>query len=297
MPVISVIVPTYNSERTIDRCVLSVLNQTLSDFELIVVDDQSTDGTVARLSRITDPRVSVLVQPQNNGVSAARNRGIAAAQADILCFLDSDDEYLPNKLSIVYSFFTEHPSIDVLIDSFEIHFPEPSGKPPKRRLNPELNDSESVRQAVYCREIFKATPALTIRRKTLAAAGLFDEGMQRREDMELLIRLTHVANCVSRSDILWHKHALDHSLSWPVDTFMMSLIDVAIRHDEYIRAPAYRCGLARDLTRHFLRLLRKRHLGTVARDFATFGQRFGPLREIGLVFEGFREMRRRRLRT
>lgn len=296
VPLISVIVPTYNREGTIERCVRSVLKQTLSDFELIVVDDGSGDATAAVLARIQDPRLLILAQPRNKGVSAARNLGIAKARADILCFLDSDDEYLPDKLSTVRTFFNDHPHIGALIDSFEIQFPESSGKPPKGRINPDLEDSESVRQAVYTRNIYKATPALSVRTQSLAAAGPFDEAIHLREDMDMLIRLTHVTKCASISRVLWKKHWLDQSLSWPVDKFMASLIDIASRHEEYLKVPAYRAGLARDLARHFRRLITNGRFYLLVRDVTAFGRRFGILRVPRLIFEGFIEIRDRRLR-
>ena len=286
VPLVSVIVPVYNGERTIERCVQSVLGQTLSDFELIVVDDASTDSTLARLARFNDPRLSVLVQRENRGVSAARNRGIAAARADLICFLDSDDEYLPHKLQAVHEYFFTHGDVDVLVDSFETHYPSERGRPPRKRLNPDLHDSAAVRRATYCRELYKATPALNVRRRALAAAGLFDEGMRRREDMELLIRLSHVARCESTSRVLWKKHWQGDSLSWPVDTFMTSLVDVAIRHSEYLTDAQYRRGLARDVARHFARLLWMGRLRVAAADFRSLSRCFGAATGLRLLLEG-----------
>jgi glycosyltransferase involved in cell wall biosynthesis len=100
--------PTFNRRATIMRAVDSVLAQTYRDWELIVVDDGSTDGTAEALRGI-DPRVRVLVQP-NRGAAAARNTGIAACRGRYITFLDSDDEWLPHFLALTCGFLDRHPS-------------------------------------------------------------------------------------------------------------------------------------------------------------------------------------------
>src|SRR5690625_3525723 len=97
-PTVTVVIPTYNRAHVVHRAIDSVLGQTFADFELIVVDDGSTDGTEAVLSTYTDPRIRYLVQLVNRGVSAARNRGIKEARGEFVAFLDSDDEWFPEKL-------------------------------------------------------------------------------------------------------------------------------------------------------------------------------------------------------
>ena len=99
-PAISVVMPSYNRESTIRAAAESVLRQTWQDFELIVVDDGSSDATVAALRAIDDPRLRILPQEVNRGVSAARNVGIDAARAPWVAFQDSDDEWLPEKLAL-----------------------------------------------------------------------------------------------------------------------------------------------------------------------------------------------------
>ena len=97
-PTVSVILPTYNRADTLGSAIESVLRQTFDSFELLIVDDGSTDGTGSVLQRITDPRVQVIRNPVNRGVSAARNAGIAEARAPFLAFQDSDDAWRPQKL-------------------------------------------------------------------------------------------------------------------------------------------------------------------------------------------------------
>jgi glycosyltransferase involved in cell wall biosynthesis len=99
-PLVSVIIPTYNRETLILRAIDSVLRQTYQNFELIVVDDKSTDGTQQVLSSIRDPRLRVLRHSTNSGPPATRNTGINAASGEYLAFLDSDDEWLEQKLEV-----------------------------------------------------------------------------------------------------------------------------------------------------------------------------------------------------
>ncbi len=97
MPKISVIIPVYNAEETIKETLESVLSQTFSQFEIIVINDGSQDKTLEIVSRILDPRLKVLSYP-NAGVSVSRNRGISQAAGEYVSFLDADDLWTPDKL-------------------------------------------------------------------------------------------------------------------------------------------------------------------------------------------------------
>lgn len=105
-PFFSVVIPTYNRQETILRSVNSVINQKYSNFELIVVDDGSTDNTKELLQDLN----LIYIYKDNAGVSSARNLGIRSAKADWVCFLDSDDEWLPNKLEIFHNKINANPS-------------------------------------------------------------------------------------------------------------------------------------------------------------------------------------------
>ncbi len=98
-PLVSVILPTYNRAATLDRAVRSVLLQDYRNFELIVIDDGSTDETSSYISTIQDKRLRYLRQERNQGVAAARNVGMAAAKGQLIAFLDSDDAWMPEKLA------------------------------------------------------------------------------------------------------------------------------------------------------------------------------------------------------
>lgn len=111
MPVVSVIMPAYGAEKTIADSIHSVLNQTYTDFELLVIHDCSPDGTRAVAERLarSDSRIRLIDNPRNLGVAASRNRGVAMAQGEWIAFLDSDDLWHPEKLARQLAFLEAHP--------------------------------------------------------------------------------------------------------------------------------------------------------------------------------------------
>jgi len=110
MPLVSVTSPTYNRADTILRAIESVQNQTLRDWELLVVDDGSTDDTAGLIAAryAGEPRLK-LIRQENHGVSAARNAGLRASSGKYLAFIDSDDEFLPHHLELESAFLESHP--------------------------------------------------------------------------------------------------------------------------------------------------------------------------------------------
>ncbi len=116
MSLVSVIVPTYNRRETIQAAIASVQRQTFADWELIVVDDGSTDDTAALIEG-SDPRL-VLIRQKNQGVNAARNTGMLRARGQYIAFLDSDDEWLPHHLELSVAFFRAFPGEDFLSGEF-----------------------------------------------------------------------------------------------------------------------------------------------------------------------------------
>lgn len=111
LPIISVLMPAYNVDRYIEEAVRSVLGQTLTNIEVVVVDDCSTDGTAAILRRIaaTDPRVVLVSLDRNLGISAALNAGLAACRASYIARADGDDVSLPGRLERQLAFMMQHP--------------------------------------------------------------------------------------------------------------------------------------------------------------------------------------------
>ena len=108
-PFISVIIPAYNAERWIEEACRSVLKQTLTNWELIVVDDGSDDRTYEIVGKLTEKNPSIiLIHTKNSGVSKARNQGIVEATGEYVIFLDADDRLAPKALEVLYQAITEH---------------------------------------------------------------------------------------------------------------------------------------------------------------------------------------------
>lgn len=115
-PRVSIVMPTYNRRDTIDRAIESVQAQRFDDWELVIVDDGSTDGTRDVVEKL-DPRIRLVVQ-KNQGVAGARNTGLAAARGDLIAFLDSDDAWTPHHLRLATAFFDAHPGEHVVTTEF-----------------------------------------------------------------------------------------------------------------------------------------------------------------------------------
>lgn len=115
---ISVVIPLYNKEKQIAHTLRSVLNQILQNFEVVIVDDGSTDGSVAEVEKFEDSRIR-LIHQQNAGVSAARNRGIEEAKGELIAFLDADDEWKSEYLATQYHLYQKYPDCSVFACNYE----------------------------------------------------------------------------------------------------------------------------------------------------------------------------------
>jgi glycosyltransferase involved in cell wall biosynthesis len=193
---VSVIVPAYNAARYLRESIPSVLAQTWQDFELIVVNDGSTDATVALVEAFTDPRIR-LVSQANRGLAGARNGGIRAARGDFIALLDADDLWHPEKLARHVHHLQSHPDVGVSYSASA--FMDEAGRDMHLMQNPKLKD-------VTPRDVFLRNPvgngsAPVIRRQALddiafpAPTGAegewwyFDERFRQSEDIECWLRM------------------------------------------------------------------------------------------------------------
>jgi glycosyltransferase involved in cell wall biosynthesis len=181
---VSIIIPTYNRAELLPRAIDSVLAQTYQDFDIVVVDDGSTDGTRSVVEAYEDARVRYVRLPKRRGVSAARNAGMAASGGEWIGFLDSDDEWLPEKLERQLALADVDPSLDIIQGW---HIRDANGVRSVWRL-PDPGDKEGFDLVLYgWREC--CVMALVARRSALEAVGGFDEAIPHGEDWDLQYRL------------------------------------------------------------------------------------------------------------
>ncbi|MGB5747146.1 MAG: glycosyltransferase [Desulfobacterales bacterium] len=182
-PEVSVIIPTYNRAWVLREAIDSVLAQDFKDFELIVVDDGSTDNT----RQILDPydQGLIVLRQSNKGVSAARNRGVAAARGRLVAFLDSDDLWLPRKLSSQVDFFNSNPAA-LINQTEEIWMRNGVRVNPKNRHH-KFSGMIFEQSLALC---LVSPSAVMMKRSLFDEVGLFDENLPACEDYDLWLRIS-----------------------------------------------------------------------------------------------------------
>lgn len=282
-PKVSVVLPVHNRAGVLPRAIQSVLDQELREFELIVIDDGSTDESARLAEAVDDSRVRVIRLDENCGGNVARNEGIRAANAPLIAFLDSDDCYLPEKLASVVAAFELEPKLDLLVDSFMKVQPPGSRKSEVIHRNPVIDDRELFRRALFTRQLWKATPAITVKRD-VALKSPFDESLRRLQDFDFLIRASEFANCASTDQVLWIKYWDAGAIS-AQDNMISANVELVRRHPEYLRNAAYRPGLAYALRLSAWRRFKRGDLAGIGRDVGNLGAAFGGREAARLAWE------------
>lgn len=191
IPKISVIIPTYNRVHLIRKAVQSVLDQSYQDFEIIVVDDCSTDNTEEAIREFQekDERIRYIRHKKNKGAAAARNTGIRAAKGEYIAFQDSDDEWLPEKIEKQMKIIKNSlPEVGVVYtDMWRI-------KEGKKRYfsSPKIMPEDKIvyKQALDYRVSNIGIGTALIRKECFDKVGIFDKKFPKLEDLELFIRLS-----------------------------------------------------------------------------------------------------------
>jgi len=181
---ISVVIPLYNKEEHVRSCILSVLSQSFTCFEVIVIDDGSTDGSAAVVKAMSSPKLR-LIRQSNQGVSAARNRGMREASAEWVAFLDADDLWLKGHLSELWQTHEAFPEAALIANDYIRSSAKPGYEDGdvRRRMTGNFID-EAARG-----ETWVFTSAAMVRRDVALGIGGFVEGESRGEDVDLWIRI------------------------------------------------------------------------------------------------------------
>jgi len=182
-PLVTVIIPTFNRGWIVKEAIDSVLEQDFSDYELIVVDDGSDDNTPAIL-KAYGKKIIVLHQP-NKGVSAARNHGLAAASGRLIAFLDSDDLWLPRKLSAQVKFFKDHP--DAVVNQTQEHWIRDGVRVNPKKKHHKFSGMIFEKSLALC---LVSPSAVMIQKSLFGTVGVFDEHLPACEDYDLWLRIS-----------------------------------------------------------------------------------------------------------
>jgi glycosyltransferase involved in cell wall biosynthesis len=201
LPRVSVIMPVYNVEPYVAEAIRSVLAQSYTDFELLIIDDGGQDRSIKICRGFDDSRIRIISQA-NRGLAGARNTGISHARGEVIALLDSDDRWLPDKLMLHMIHLDSMPDVGVSYSGSR--FIDSEGKPLRQAQRPKLNQVSVA--DIFCRNPVGNGSAPLIRRSMLNRIAFphpddpkrlcyFDENFRQSEDIELWVRLALKANC------------------------------------------------------------------------------------------------------
>lgn len=184
---VSVIIPSYNSGEYLNEAIESVVNQTYRNLEIIVVNDGSSDDTeeIAKEWQRKDKRIRYLKHSRNKGLSTARNTGIKNSKGEYIAFLDADDIWLPQKLSLQIK-KVQGPGADLVFSNWYIWEPERNTKIIAFQVDP-TQDKKSLLHSLVKRN-FGSPSTVFLRKSSLEKVGLFDESLNSSEDYDLWLR-------------------------------------------------------------------------------------------------------------
>lgn len=270
-PTVSVVLPTFNRGKILRHAIDSVLALDEAPFELIVVDDGSTDATRSELKALRDPRVSVIELSANSGANTARNVGIAAARAPYVAFLDSDDTYLPGRLCRPLKILEGNSHIGMVLSAFTT---EKAAKTTVFSMPQRVYTGQDMMRLVARRVIQPTTSGLTIRRDILLAAGGFDPTLMRMQDSDLAMRIAQRTMAATIAEPLWHKRWQSDGISSSRETYFPALLALIARHDIYQHEELD----TRDylLARHLLVLAKVMRFSQLRRDYNLAFERLTP---------------------
>lgn len=188
MPLFSVIIPTYNSEKFIRDSIESVLKQSLTDFELIIVDDGSKDTTQEILKEYAkkDPRIQVITTPNSGGPATPTNIGITKAKGTYIAFLDHDDSWKEHKLETLLKEYTEDDSVGFILSNVEVHLDQSGSKDPSKA---KIRNRKLSHGKLLAGKYFNTFSMISIRQNILNRIGSLDTDLLIFADYDIIARM------------------------------------------------------------------------------------------------------------
>lgn len=184
----SVVIPLYNKSNYIRQTIDSVLKQTYKNFEIIVIDDGSTDGSVGKILDIEDKRLKIITQ-KNKGVSAARNTGILNSEGEFIAFLDADDIWNKDYLETINYLVGQYENSDIFVTAYRVLLSKKKIKYSSTNMEFEHGCLNSYWETLSNKYEFVWTSATTIRKSAIINAGLFNVNERIGEDLDLISRV------------------------------------------------------------------------------------------------------------
>jgi glycosyltransferase involved in cell wall biosynthesis len=198
MSIVSIVIPAYNNAKFLPEAIESVLDQTYKDYEIIVVDDGSTDNTKEVLAPYFDK--IKYIQQQNQGAGNARNTGIRHSQGEYIAFLDADDVWLPEKLHIQINYLNNNPRI-AMVYSLSYSMSEDGKQIKKKGKWGRTLPSENLFDVLFLHNIIP-TSTVVVRNEVFNTIGLFDESLINSQDRDLWLRIARELNVAGISKLL-----------------------------------------------------------------------------------------------
>lgn len=211
----SIIIPLYNKELFIEETLKSVFKQSFKDYEILVIDDGSTDASISKIKAFEDARIQIIHQ-KNQGAAAARNTGIALAKTDYIVFLDADDIWLPNHLEEFKKLLDDYPDCGLYCNRYKTKISN------KKLLNTSFNYSFPDNYRGIIPDFFEAslvnrvafTSAVMISKTILSVYGNFDTIISSGQDLDLWVRIAiHKPVAISNKTTAIYRFEIPNSLS------------------------------------------------------------------------------------
>ena len=244
---VSVIIPTYNRETTLKRAILSVIHQTYTDWELIIVDDGSTDGTEALVRSFISEKIHYIKSEVNQGVCKTRNIGIKHAKGEYIALLDSDDEWVADKLEKQLAQMQQK-GTKVVYCRFSRMYENDNEK---ISIIPPIERKENLEGDLFYELLlgnFIGAPTMVIAKDVLEEVGGFNEELMNLEDYELILRIAKEFYIAFTDEVLVHTYAQNDGINTNIYyAFFSKKYLLELYREEYQRLGIYEIVLDQTL--------------------------------------------------